>query len=413
MRSDAPAGSPKQYTDPKTIDSLLKSSDPEAVAESGRSYQKFAAAYEKIAGELIAMRSDLHDAWGGQDAAAAQGQLREVWAAATTVHKIASTFGIVVERHGSESLAWYKNNKPPSKNLADAQSWMTGANERVSQSWGSLPPDLSTTLPAAGPGRGGYQPTSNGHPGSGSQGGMVSGGSTQASGNMGSSTSHVSDQNIQRSRETSSGVGGEGSNLAGFSPGGAAATAPLGGGTYGSGGGFGPSLGGTGGTSIGVGGSSPILPGGGFVPGGGSSDVRGVNPGGQISGRSSAAAAREAQAAETNVAARTGMTGPMVGGAGADRDEKERERQAWLAEEEETWTGELQTTPQVIGGGITEAQTLEPSGEGDEGNDAVALAAQLRSKLEELELQIAKEEGKLVEGEDGVLYRDWVFEEDG
>ncbi|HZE31491.1 MAG TPA: hypothetical protein VE198_08660 [Actinoallomurus sp.] len=59
------------------------------------------------------MRSDLHDAWSGESAAAtAQSQLREVWSAATTVHKTASTFGVAIERHGSEHLAWYKYNKP-------------------------------------------------------------------------------------------------------------------------------------------------------------------------------------------------------------------------------------------------------------------------------------------------------------
>src|SRR4051794_3168763 len=148
MRSTAPTGSPARYTDPKKIDAILKTSDPEAVAASGRSYQKFAAAYEKIAAELLSMRSDLHDAWSGEAAAAAaQSQLREVWSAATTVHKTASTFGVAIERHGSEHLAWYKYNKPPSKDLPEAQSWMTGANERVTQAWGSLPQDLSTSLP--------------------------------------------------------------------------------------------------------------------------------------------------------------------------------------------------------------------------------------------------------------------------
>src|SRR3954462_12807720 len=134
MQSSAPAGSPKQYTDPKQIDAILKSSDPEAVAESGRSYQKFAAVYEKVAGELLGMGSDLHDAWSGEAAAAAaQSQLREGWSGAGTVHQAAQTFGVTIERHGSEHLAWYKYNKPPSKDLPEAQSWMTGANERVTQ----------------------------------------------------------------------------------------------------------------------------------------------------------------------------------------------------------------------------------------------------------------------------------------
>ena len=85
MRSSAPSGSPSQYTDPKQIDAILKSSDPGAVAEAGRSYQKFAHAYEEIAQRLLSVRDDLSDAWAGEDAAAAQAQLREVWSAATTI----------------------------------------------------------------------------------------------------------------------------------------------------------------------------------------------------------------------------------------------------------------------------------------------------------------------------------------
>ena len=150
MRSGAPTGSPAGYTDPKTIDALLKSSAPEAVASAGRSYQAFAAAYEKLAGELLAMRTDLHEAWSGTDAAAAQSALREIWSASATIQSTAQKFGVALERHGSESLAWYKYSKPPSKNLADARSWMTGANERISQSWSSLPEEIATTLPPGG-----------------------------------------------------------------------------------------------------------------------------------------------------------------------------------------------------------------------------------------------------------------------
>jgi hypothetical protein len=223
MRSSAPVGSPAQYTDPKQIDAILKSSDPEAVAESGRSYQKFAAAYEKIAGELLNMRSDLHDAWSGESAAAAaQSQLREVWSAAATVHQTAQTFGVAIERHGSEHLAWYKYNKPPSKDLPEAQSWMTGANERVTQAWGSLPQDLSTSLP---PGEA-KEHADRWVPGSSGSSGDLGGSGSSSGGVSGSPApfGHVSDGTVPAE------AGGGDTQLAGLPPAGSVPGGPLGGG---------------------------------------------------------------------------------------------------------------------------------------------------------------------------------------
>lgn len=435
MRSDAPSGSPKQYTDPKTIDSLLKSSDPEAVAESGRSYQKFAAAYEKIAGELLTMRSDLHDAWGGQDAAAAQSQLREVWSAATTVQKTASTFGIAVERHGSESLAWYKYNKPPSKNLADAQSWMTGANERVSQSWGSLPPDLSTTLPPAqrvdehGPASGRLPSSGTGASGSSSAGSSTAGSGGRMPGSSG---------RLPGGGHTTS-PGGTGSHLAGLPTSGGVGSVPGGGLGLppGAGGGFSP-------------GSTPLSPGGGSMPGSGipgligpmggrggvgvgrggtgSAELKGASPDGRAISSPGSATAEEAQAAEAGAAARAGIAGPMIGG-GADRQERERVRETWLAEDEDVWTGDVESTLQLIGADAGAPKAPEPpetpveidlSGDDDiitglleelggaEVKDTAAEIADLRAKLERLERQAEVERGISAGSDNDAKDMDWL-----
>jgi len=333
MRSTAPAGSPSEYTDPRRIDALLKTSAPEAVAASGRSYQRFAEAYEKIAGALLSMRTDLHDAWKGEDAAAAQSQLRELWSAATTVHKTAQTFGVTIERHGSEHLAWYKYNKPPSKSLAEAQSWMTGANERVSQSWNSLPPDLSTTLSPAG-----EKYHSDGwRSGSSTASGTSSGSSSTHAGD-GSSASHGHrSENAVDPNE----IGGDGgTRLAGLPP----IVAPPGGAgpgrlgwlpVAGGGGIMGP-----GGPMVGYG---PIAPG--VITG-----VPGAEAGGMASGLSDqAAAAQKAQAAETRNASRSGLTG-LPAGAGGERQHRERTRRSWLSEDEKMWTGDVRPAPELIVG---------------------------------------------------------------
>jgi hypothetical protein len=395
MRAGAPAGSPSQYTDPKQIDAILKSSDPGAVAAAGRSYQKFAQAYEKISGHLLSLRDDLHEAWGGNDAAAAQSQLREVWSAATTIHKTANAFGSAIETHGSEYLAWYKNNKPPSTSLAEAQSWMTGANERVSQSWSSLPPDLSTTLPPGGERQG------LDFPKDGSSGGS---GGSRGSGPAGHGGSHISDS-VGHLPHDHSDVGGSGTELAGFSsPDGgttSAIGAPPGGGTpppLSSGGGY-------------VYGSGAVPPGGGIICfESGSVPTPGATVSGGPQGREGSegragATAREAAAAEAEAGVRPASTvGPMVGGSRAE--ERERTRQSWGAEDEDLWTGDIEASPETIG--ATEPSTAEgrsavgadPTVENDLADDGDELAAVLaalsdHSELSDIEL------GDDVEGVDG------------
>ena len=415
MRSSAPAGSPTRYTDPKTIDGLLESSDPEAVAESGRSYRRFAAAYEKIAGELLSLGSDLHDAWSGKDAAAAQSQLREVWSAAVTVHKTASTFGIAVERHGSESLAWYKYNKPPSTDLAEAQSWMTGANERVSQSWSSLPADLATTLPPSG------KRYDSGLPSTGSAG--DEGGPSGAIPLRGGGRTGASGRAPHDARTASPGGAGTGSELAGLPPSGTGGVPGLVGDLPS---GFVP-------------GGGPLIPGGGVMSGPGligpgvlpagldSTGTRGLGP--RMPGKA------VIQAGEADTGARTGTAGPIIGGT-ANGQERERERRTWLAEDEEVWTGDIQTCPQLIGTEATARmphipeipetpieidlssdddivnELLEDLG-ADEPKDTDTEIAELRAKLERLERKAAAERGGLLQGDEGAQDPDRTIGGDG
>ena len=418
MRSSAPVGSPTQYTDPKQIDAILKTSDPEAVTASGQSYQKFAAAYEKIAGELLGMRGDLHDAWSGEPAAAAaQSQLREVWSAAATVHQTAQTFGVTIERHGSEHLAWYKYNKPPSKDLPEAQSWMTGANERVSQAWGSLPQDLSTSLP---PGKG----TVDDH----TPASTPLGGGTPSPAVAGSGSSHepglvssgsVSEGSVPGATHGSV-TGGSGTELAGL-PTAAPGVLPASGTSLfpGAGTGLVP-----GSAPPGVGLSGPAMPGViGSGPVGGYPGVQ-ARSSGMRGSLSSGAAASEA---ESGAAARRGLTGPVVGGGGGRETEKERPRESWLAEDEDTWTGGIQVAPRVIGEEERAVETPKPAeapapieveidltGDdvsiedvlsklaGNTAKDPAAEIAELKARLERLERQAQSKPG-VVDGES-----DWI-----
>jgi hypothetical protein len=421
MRSSAPVGSPTQYTDPKQIDAVLKSSDPEAVAESGRSYQKFAAAYEKIAGELLGMRSDLHDAWSGEPAAvAAQSQLREVWSAAATVHQTAQTFGVTIERHGSEHLAWYKYNKPPSKDLPEAQSWMTGANERVTQAWSSLPQDMSTSLPPGG------MPVEQHAPASAPP---APGASSPAAGSESSHRSHLassgsgSDVSLPGATHGSATVGSE-TQLAGLptaAPGVDTSVLPGGGTSLLPGGG--PGLV-SGSVTPGAGLSGPGVPGViGSGPVGGYRGMHARSPGMRGSLSSDAAASE----AESAAAARRGLTGPVVGGGGARETEKERTRESWLAEDEDTWTGGVQAAPRVIGEENRAVETPEPveapapieveidlTGDnvsledvlgrlaGNTAKDPATEIAELKARLERLERRARSEPG-VVDGES-----DWI-----
>ncbi|MWA06048.1 hypothetical protein F8568_038000 [Actinomadura sp. LD22] len=173
MRDGAPTGSPGRY-DRASILQYLKSSDPGAVTEAGEAYLRFAAAYEKLTPKLAQIGHDLNDAWNGTDAAAAQEQLRNLWASSRTIGAASRDFGTAIERHGSEYLAWYKNNMPQPKNDAEARSWMQGANERITETWSAFPSSISTSLSSSNLEHGGLISTTpaGGSVGPGAPGGV-------------------------------------------------------------------------------------------------------------------------------------------------------------------------------------------------------------------------------------------------
>ncbi|WP_141954498.1 hypothetical protein [Actinoallomurus bryophytorum] len=372
------------------------------------------------------MRTDLHDAWTGKDAAAAQSQLREVWSAAATVHQTANTFGVTIERHGSEHLAWYKYNKPPSKDLPEAQSWMTGANERVTQAWSSLPQDLSTSLP---PGAGTLEhgPASNGpaHAGQG-----PAGGGSHSLGSKGSAYHSSATDAVDRG---SSRDGGAGTELAGMSPsglvgGGFGPVPPVG--NYGGGSGFGgpglpPPIAGPNMSAPGL-----ITPGGILGAQAARPGVAGTGRGGKPSGM-----AGEAESAGAGAETRPGTAAPMTGAGSTEK--RERTRQTWLTEDEEVWTGGIEAAPQLIENeqpAVEAPEPVDPPIEIDLSADGDALSAiladldiesphddvpdvsarigELQAQLADLERQRDAKSGLPRADEDVDAARDWLTGED-
>jgi uncharacterized protein YukE len=413
MRAAAPSGQPSSYGDKETIDRLLASSDPTAVTSAGKSYQKFAAAYEKIGAELLGLRGDLHEAWGGKGAAAAQSQLREAWSTATSLHQNANNFGSALERHGSEYLAWYKNSKPPSKTDSEAQQWMTGANERIVESWGEFPQHITTTLPAAPGVRGGHDPASIGQHGRPSVSARSSRSISPGAGSVdGGSHGH---SHLGGGNSAHPNLGNGGADLAGLLPSGSSGGG-ITGGTLGPGNGPGSFPGGVGtpgsplgpvtGPGLGPGpfpggiGSGGRLPGGGQTPD--SLGRRGRALGTPGAGATEEAAAAEANAART-AAVRQGMPGPMLGGAEAGREEQERTRETWLAEDQETWTGNADVAPPVIGATGKAPDMVERLP--DSKDDTAALSAELQAELGTLEVDADGVEAG--PSADELLYGDW------
>ena len=140
MRSSAPSGSATQYNDPKQIDNILKSSDPGRrsrrrggrTRSSPRRTRRSRASCCPCATTCTTPgaartpppRSHNCARCGPPPPRSTRPRTRSEWRSSVTAPNI---------------LAWYKNSKPPSTSLADARRWMAGANERISQSWSSLP----------------------------------------------------------------------------------------------------------------------------------------------------------------------------------------------------------------------------------------------------------------------------------
>ncbi|GAA0355476.1 hypothetical protein NE235_12155 [Actinoallomurus spadix] len=376
MRAGAPSGTPGGYNDPADIDKLLKLTAPNHVTAAGRNYKRFASAYEKVTSDMVTVRDLLHEAWGGTDAAVAQSALREIWSSSATLHRTAQEFGSAIENHGS-NLAWYKDKKPPSKDLAEARSWMTGANERIYQAWAALPTDVSTVLPPGAPVDGHSSPAGVRKPT-----GRTSGGGNPAGGpavdgrtpHVGGHAPKVQSGEPGRSHrlpgngQLASGLNDSDTQLAGAPPSGLETQMP-GGGT-----GLLPSDSGGArmtGADLGTPGSrvsGVVLP-----------DAAGIlSPGSNrwgpdgsrraVSG-AAASAAEEAQTAEARAASQTGVMSP-AGGAAGDRRDRERERTTWLTEDEDTWTGGIEAGSHLIG--ATEARD-ESAPAGDETAEIVQI----------------------------------------
>ncbi|GAB3986981.1 hypothetical protein GCM10029978_103850 [Actinoallomurus acanthiterrae] len=431
MRAGAPSGTPGGYNDPADIDKLLRQTAPGYIKKAGKDYQTFASAHGKFAGDMVTVRDILHEAWGGEDAAAAQSALREIWASSAALDQAANEFGTALKNHG-QNLDWYQKRSyaSPSKNLAEARSWMAGANERIAQAWTAMPSEVSTTLPPGGS-HGGYSPDAGAGPTGGGPGGDPAGG--PGAGGASGSGGHVpgfggggtgSSGHVPGGGGQLPGTGGSNTNLAGWTP------TPSSPGIGGSGGGAGPLLNDPG--IPGVGGGSPTSGLGGAMPPGG---VGSINPltSRWGAGGAAAAATQEAQAAEASAASRAGMMGPAVG-AGADRGERERERATWLVEDEDVWNDGIEAGPQLIGDGATKndsssesdasaedvqldlssdsddlAELLKELDLEDSGEDPQEEIARLRAKIERLE-----QEASLDQSGTGTSTQEprWPFEED-
>lgn len=412
MRDGAPTGSPGSY-DLATIVKYLKSSEPGAVTSEGQAYLRLAKAYEQLTAKLAQAGHEMNAAWTGTDASAAQEHLRNLWASSHTIAAASKDFGTAVERHGSEYLAWYKNNMPQPKDDAEARSWMQGANERITETWSAIPPAISTPLYRRRGEHGGLIGTPGGGAGGsgvpGGVGGPAGAGGTNAPG----ATPHSSPGGVHAapgikdpanpinagppsglqdpggrlgSAPGSPGTGDHlnpGTDLSGVHPSGAnppggsglplptGPSAPV---TPGSGPGstgpgviapglpgatgFGPrpeDLGLPGGAAIGLprdgyGAKSGTSPGGGL-------DGNGVKENGRIQngvigrGRLGPTAPTQVGALEEAATAGNGAAalGPMAGAGGAAQRDRERQRRSWAGEDPDLWTEDIETTPGVLG----------------------------------------------------------------
>lgn len=446
MRAGAPSGTPGGYNSRTKIDNLLKETAPEDVTAAGQSYQDFASAYETVTTDMVTIRGMLHEAWGGTDAAAAQSALREIWASSATLHRSAQEFGSAIKDYGA-NLAWYQK-RPASKDLAEARSWMAGANERVYQAWVAMPSDVSTTLPEGAS----YQesPSDTGVGKTGRSAGRSPGDSPAADGKAPGVSGHAPKRKSSESRTSphvigsghpEPGASGSNTQLAGSPPFGPKTETP-GGGT-----GLLPNdLGSPGMPGAGIRNPAPgviggVLPDGPGIIGPGSSrwgQAGSPNPASAAS--ASAAAEAEAaearaasQAAEMRAASQAGVIGP-AGGVAGDRRDRERERTTWLTEDEDVWTGGIEAGSHLIGArevGDESASAEDTAAESvqidlssdsddldqllyelsleDSGEDPQEEIARLRAKVEQLENPANPEQGQA-----GAVNKDspWYFEED-
>ncbi|HEU5026833.1 MAG TPA: WXG100 family type VII secretion target [Spirillospora sp.] len=416
LREAAPAGNPNSYPTKEVITAYLRGVDPESVTASGQAYLDLAESYDKAMSELRGFAHDLANAWKGPASNAAQGQLRDLFSAAFQITSRSQQIGTAVKTHGTSYLAWYRGDMPTPKTLEEARQWMQGANERAAETWSAIPADISTSLPPVQSGRrelgspagGGGSAIGSGSPGGGTgsagPGGAGAGGSAAGrtggthlsnrsgpTADAGASThlSHSTPGAVIGHPPSSGGHVGGGlpatdgpgsTQLSGLSPGGAN-TDGLGmerPGGYGVAGGLGP--GGSAGGGLPPGSAGGALPGGGATPLG--------TGGGYISGPGAIGSAPGPLTMGSGggaVAGRPGAPGAGVPGApGHGGRNKERERGAWLPDEQDIWDEGIEAVPGIIGNAPPKPITSEKQADGEQTDEAVLLRRVL-ARLAELE----------------------------
>ncbi|GAA2155375.1 WXG100 family type VII secretion target [Actinomadura napierensis] len=424
LRTSPPSGSPNSYTSKEQITAYLRNVDPGTVTTSGQGYLDLAKSYDKAMTELRGFAHDLSDAWKGPASSAAQAQLREIFSAAFVISSHSQQIGTAVRTHGDSYLAWYKSNMPTAQTVEEARQWMQGANERASETWSAIPADISTGLPSVTTKRNEFGAPATGSGGGTGAGGTGSGSASASGGGSGAvagtaegftgghSTSpssghasgsqtaplysdgpgHVIGQPGNSTNQVHGGPlspgDGSGTELSGLSPSGMAGgglttegpgSPGIGGGAFG--GGLGPG-----------GSASPGLPGGstgGGLPGSGGGlpgTAGGFVPGpGAIGG----ALGRGAAGSGGNpIAGRPGAPGTGIPGTTGHggRDDKERERGAWLPDDPDIWDGDIEAVPGVIGSAPPKPVDPEKPGQAEK-TDEAALLRRVLARLAELETQ--------------------------
>lgn len=389
LRGGQPSGSPSGYSTKEQITSLLRGTDPAAVAASGQGYLDFADSYEGVMTNLRGFADDLARAWKGPASNAAQGQLRDLFIAAYEIRTCSHQAGSAIQEHGAGYLAWYQQSMPTPKTLDEARQWMRGANERISQTWTAIPPEISTGLPDVHHTEYGSPSPSSSSGGSEGRGGAAV---TGGGGSVGGSQIHVPGPG--EPHRSGGSPDNAGTHLAGVNP-----TGPGGSlnpaGTVGSAGVLAPGPtegpGGFGGPGVLV--PPSVVPGDGFGGGRG----LGVGAGGEegLIGGGPASALEESAAAEqaaSGMAGRPGVMGPMQPGHGGHGGGGgERTSRTWLSEDPAFWSGDLHAAPGIIGAPPTvESELNAEAGRvaaDDESDDTAALVRKSQRRAEDLEAE--------------------------
>ena len=395
------------------IEHLLGGLDPAAVAVAGSVHSAAADTLAEIAQALVQHVQTLSGSWSGPAARSASGSFQLLHGTALGLAQASRQTGAVLSWLGETILPYYKSFRPASEGLLGqlagdveglfggespqdkvAREVMARLNNRLVQANGGLPDSVSQQLPSHGtawfagasrPGAG-----DGGAPGAGQQyAGSYAGSGTTGTGHQtgGSAMGGAGTGGLPGAGRGAGTGGGSGTHLAGLPPGGGA-PGGAGGGVPGAGGGGGsgvvpggPAAPGTG--SPGPGGVVPLMPGSGAGQAGGPgpgglaggdagdaglvAEVPGtpgaLGPDGMISGApgwspggiagtvppGAGPASPGGAGGAAPGAAGDGYGMPGMGASGGGQPDRERLRQAWLAEEADLWEPEPGTTTPFIG----------------------------------------------------------------